>query len=581
MSNMVVATNVMALNSHRSLKGVGGAQSRAAARLSSGFRINSAADDAAGLAISEKMRAQIRGLDQASRNSQDAISLIQTAEGGMQEVNDMLIRIRTLLVQASNDTNENNRASTGDRQKIQDEIDQLVAEIDSMANRVEFNKKALISGDFADPRELVALRRRQVAAARDDVTDALATNANARQSLLAANTEYDTFTGGAEFRTMVAAMNAYFTNSAANELRTAHANALNDLRIAFEGVAVFEDMLAQFSMDQLAAVNTTDLAAAITAASVPGGAPAGSVVNVQIGDGVDEASGVVSISVSNLAAVQALQTAAAAYTAARAALDAGAGGVVELRDAANSALAEFGATTGNAQFRNFHYNSNRLLMLDAAGQGDSAEFLQTETALQVARNAFLNTTHELRYNELALNVRSGLSAVRSSGIELDVARDSQTRNERLLTSAVDLNARTVPNSLYFQIGANAFQSLELSIGSVGSDFLGIGDGFGNTNLDVVRDSGRDITVQINTLDEALSYIGTERSKLGAAQNRLEHTIRSLDISSENLSASESRIRDADMAREMMAFTQANVLQQAAISMLAQANQAPQNILQLL
>ncbi len=141
MSNMVVNTNVLALNSHRALKNVGALQSKSSARLSSGQRINSAADDAAGLAISEKMRSQVRGLDMASKNTQDGISLIQTAEGGMQEIGNMLQRMRELGVQGANDTN-----TADDRALIQNELDELTAEVDKMAGKVQFNGMDLLSG---------------------------------------------------------------------------------------------------------------------------------------------------------------------------------------------------------------------------------------------------------------------------------------------------------------------------------------------------------------------------------------------------------------------------------------------------
>ncbi len=141
MSNMVVNTNVLALNSHRSLKRTGREQAQASARLSSGLRINTAADDAAGLAISEKMRSQIRGLDMASKNAQDGISLVQTAEGGLAEIDNMVQRVRELTVQAANDTN-----TAEDRAKIDLEITALGDEITSMAGRVEFNKKTLLDG---------------------------------------------------------------------------------------------------------------------------------------------------------------------------------------------------------------------------------------------------------------------------------------------------------------------------------------------------------------------------------------------------------------------------------------------------
>ncbi len=142
-SNTVINTNIRALNSHRNLSSVGSKLSKASQRLSSGKKINSAADDAAGLAISEKMRAQIKGLDMADKNAQDAISLIQTAEGSISEIESMLQRMRELTVQASNDTN-----ATADRDKIAEELTQLQDEISAMAGRTEFNEKKLATGSF-------------------------------------------------------------------------------------------------------------------------------------------------------------------------------------------------------------------------------------------------------------------------------------------------------------------------------------------------------------------------------------------------------------------------------------------------
>lgn len=143
--NTVINTNMMALTAHRNLGTVGNRQNKANQRLSSGKKINSAADDAAGLAISEKMKAQIKGLDMASKNSEDAISLIQTAEGSLTEVNNMLTRVRELTVQAGNDTNQQ-----GDRVKIAEEVAQLLTEIDSISSRTEFNEKKLNDGSFKD-----------------------------------------------------------------------------------------------------------------------------------------------------------------------------------------------------------------------------------------------------------------------------------------------------------------------------------------------------------------------------------------------------------------------------------------------
>ncbi len=410
MSNMAINTNILALNSHRALKGVGNQQTKASTRLSSGYRINSAADDAAGLAISEKMRSQIRGLDMASKNTQDAVSLIQTAEGGMQEIDNMLQRIRELTVQASNDTNDQDNTDTtstaqGDRTKIQDEINQLIEEIDSMAERVEFNKKKVISGDYAKgtPTQKATLKSAK-----------------------------------ATLETQSSALVTAFGNSSVQ-------TALGSLITAAEADGTDSD-------DVLAAANS--LKDATTASEI-----------------------------------------ASAYTA--------------LEDAITA------------------YSGS-----------------ETYTAPTLSLTA---------YEAAVTAVNNAQAAIDASDVE----------------------------GLYFQVGANSNQKMELSINSLKSDALGIGDGNGTSNINVVQATGKDITAILDTLDTALTYVTTERSKLGAAQNRLEYTQKSLDISSENLTASESRIRDTDMAKEMMNFTQANVLQQAATSMLAQANQSKQGILQLL
>lgn len=441
MSNMAINTNILALNSHRSLKAVGSQQTKASTRLSSGYRINSAADDAAGLAISEKMRAQIKGLDMASKNTQDAVSLIQTAEGGMQEVDNMLQRIRELTVQASNDTNAQTTGGTtesqGDRVKIQDEINQLVTEIDSMADRVEFNKKKVINGDYAKG---TAGERATLKTAQKGVTDA-------RNTILDSYNSTATGKLGAELEALTTA----FANS--------KVGASDDFATETDK-ANFGEALNKFKADMRSATSASDFKNAF--------------------DGFEGKTTVAS---------SAMET---AYKK-----------VTDLIEAAGT----LGATVES-----------------------SGAFVTAETALKTAENVIKNSDKE---------------------------------------------------GLFFQVGANSDQKMELSINSVKSDALGIGTGDGKTTINLIAASGDDITKTLDKLDIALTYVTTERSKLGAAQNRLEYTQKSLDISSENLTASESRIRDTDMAKEMMNFTQANVLQQAATSMLAQANQSKQGILQLL
>ena len=416
MSNMVVRTNTLALNSHRNLGMVGNNQSRASARLSSGFRINSAADDAAGLGISEKMRAQIRGLNQASRNAQDGISLIQTAEGAMSTVNEMVVRIRELVIQASNDTNVGGTGSDSDRIRIQDEINQLIQEIDATTNRTEFNTRTLLNGD---------LGTRNIAINADFTVD----GGNSLFSLTANGANFDGITNGANAIDAAAA--------------TAAENAMND------------------ALRRLVGDDNTTAGAAPAVADV------------------------------------------------------------------HAWLNQFGIDTSGAPVI-----GNLQQLLASAS---------TDSGVIAARQSLISAMN-------VVNVESHLQGV---------------------------------DSLWFQIGANMNQGVNMNINAVDTARLGLGNGEGVSAINVLDVNGENIQRQISIMDNALASSTAERSRLGAMQNRLEFTIENLDISSENLSAAESRIRDADMALEMMRLTQANILQQAATAMLAQANQAPQSILQLL
>ena len=494
MSNMVINTNVLALNAHRSMKATGISQARASQRLSSGLRINSAADDAAGLAISEKMRAQIRGLDMASRNAQDAISLVQTAEGGLQEISNMVQRIRELIVYASNDTMEHNDIGTGDRQKVQDEIDQLVQEIDSMAERVEFNKKTLVNGDWAG----VPLDGGVSAATMIQAEAAFATEDAAFQALRA-----DVAVAGDAVMDAKEAFRGFMDNS--NILNAF--DALVSMGAEFDDPATLSAVTA--ARDALQAARTV-----MRSNTVP---PTGLLTT-----GPDET-----------AWDDFLADEWDAVTTAVGAMDA--------------------ALTADANFDAYRHGLHGgiiygLLNSDAFTDAVDAAYDDLNDAVDLVEAAIPDWADALATVEIARALH---------------------------------RASPVEDRLYFQIGANANQGLRFSINSVKSDALHIGNGQGRSTISVLEATGADITNLLSTLDVAVSDVTTERSRLGAIQNRLDFTIRSLDISSENLSASESRVRDADMAKEMMNLTKANVLQQAAISMLAQANQAPQSILQLL
>ena len=414
---MRINNNIMALNAHRQLGANQAAGAKSMERLSSGLRINRAGDDAAGLAISEKMRGQIRGLKQATRNAQDGISLIQTAEGNLNETHAILQRMRELANQAATDTN-----TAEDRKNIQDEITQLGEEIQRIAEQTEFNTKKLINGEMG--------------AAQSSATHIIS------------NTLESTMTG------------------------TTTLDDLVDLNGNSVGIADGDTITATWS------IGGTQHSASVT---------------------------VTDADTQDLAAI--------------------------------------------------------LAAIAADNSIDTAAFDAVETSQVNITAANAGTSGQI--NGFSVEVKSG------EGIRKEAASNVLSS---FVTTTDAADVRT-DGSADFQIGANQGQTMNLSINDMRADTLGV------RNLQVGNKS--QAATALNVLDEAIQTVSAERGKLGASQNRLEHTISNLGTSAENLQAAESRIRDLDMADEIMDFTKNNILQQAATAMLAQANMAPQSVLQLL
>ena len=471
MSNTIVNTNVAAMNSHRQILSVGGRQSRSAERLSSGMRINRAADDAAGLAISEGMRNQIRGLDQSVRNSQDGISLVQTAEGALEEVHRMGERIRQLTVQGANDTND-----ADDRALIDLEIQQLLEDVNRIISDTEFNGMNLLGGDIASLGERVrATAWTNFEQARGEFQ--IAENAFNNAISIAESTRNDQITLAQAIR----------------DGEMAEADAVRAIAIADANSAHAASM---------ASANSAFAASMAAANLIP----------------TNDAAGVA----SQQAAIAAAELELASQTA-----------------AANSALA---ASTTSAN--NEHAASANDITAEFGSQVNAAnrEFASIQGA---AQNDLRTAQNDLNAARVAQNLATeGMSSVGASEFGI-------------------------------QSGANSGQRIDIQLNNIQvyADRL-------NAGMWAAVQSGADISQTLDVLDEFITSISEQRANLGAYQNRLEHTINSLSITSENLSAANSRIRDTDMAAEMMQFTQANVLQQAGMSMLAQANQAPNNVLQL-
>ncbi|MDX9916835.1 MAG: flagellin [Gudongella sp.] len=393
---MRINQNISAMNTYSRLTSANTAKSSSLAKLSSGLRINKAGDDAAGLAISEKMRGQISGLNQAAKNAQDGISLIQTAEGALNETHSILQRMRELAVQAANDTN-----TDSDRLEIQKEIDQLATEITRIANDTQFNERNLLDGSLTGEKELTF----HIGANQDQ---------NMKLSV-----------GDMKARALGVEGKVYNPKVLIDDEISITSKTGENITVKFVGLK--SDGADPAVDDTKAELNSTGTELSITLAQEAGGGA----VTATYEDVIEAINGV------------------------------GAGIEAEL-----------------------------------AGSGGTIDNSDVPTS------------------DIALN---------------DWVLDTNT-----------------------------------------SEKLGI---------DVTTQTAADAAIKV--IDDAIGKVSTERSKLGAVQNRLDHTINNLTATSENLSAAESRIRDVDMAKEMMEFTKNNILSQAATSMLAQANQMPQSVLQLL
>ena len=485
---MVVQHNLQAMNANRMLNITTGSQSKSAEKLSSGYRINRAADDAAGLSISEKMRKQIRGLDQASTNAEDGVSAVQTAEGALTEVHSMLQRMNELAVQASNGTN-----SQTDRDAIQSEIDQLTTEIDRVAETTKFNETYLLKGDANGATKKMYLEAHDAGlkGKLTDNGDGTATfvmdELKAGDSVTIAGKSY---TIGATKDDTDALIDAADGNS--------HAD------IVINGTT-YKYMAAQGTGADDSAAN----------------AKAG-----YYADGKWTATG-------DAKSVDDLKTAA------------GAGSTVEA-------------------------DGKKLTSLKGADV--TAGVSSADSSVITKANAYVLAANEL----LAANK---IGDTEGNAAVTDTADAAITLNNGDGTFKIKLAQTEVAEKLNFNLhvgsDADMTNKINVNIETMNSSYLGI------KGLNVADDTGVAATYAVDAIADALQKVSDQRSSLGAVQNRLEHTIANLDNVVENTTSAESRIRDVDMAEEMVEYSKNNILAQAGQSMLAQANQATQGVLSLL
>lgn len=556
---MRVNNNLMAINSNRMLGANREVLSKNMEKLSSGYRINRAGDDAAGLAISEKMRAQIRGLNQASRNAQDAVSLVQTAEGGAGNIHTMLQRVRELAVQSSNDT-----LVSDDRQIIQAEVEQILSQIDTVANNTEFNTKKILNNDGTTVSSTVT----------DALTSKIPTFLDDALQILSSSYGITLPGGGSTMR-----IQYYSDDSAFEAASMGTSDGVNlTLRVNIANVTdgagnlISDDQLDRLiAHEMMHGLEFTRMATFLSGGIDNDETWVAEGLAMLIQGGNDFATVLTPRSSATISDTWGGLTAdyAEAYLAMRTLHEITDGGIAtfisrleagDTLDAAMNATIQDNSAgldpvvdfTTFAQFKTFFDTNGDV---DTYLDNNAAEFALTGTGA-VNSNGSTQGSDD---NPTVANtiVNDGLTNTVNANYTLDFS-----------SATTELSGVTT-----FQIGANEGQSLTFKTKNLQVSALEL------TSLDLTtRDTAAN---SITMIDKAIEKVSNARSYFGAVQNRLEHTISNLDNAAENLQSAESRIRDVDMAKEMMDFTKNNVLQQAAQAMLAQANQAPQGVLQLL
>ncbi|WP_191560066.1 flagellin [Metabacillus idriensis] len=508
---MRINHNIAALNTYRQLNSASGAQGKSMEKLSSGLRINRAGDDAAGLAISEKMRAQVRGLDQAAANAQDGISMIQTAEGALNETHSILQRVRELADQSANGTN-----TADDRKAIQDEVTQLKSEIDRIGNTTEFNTQKLLNGNLQSAGATVGANATNGSSVLTQTSAKLtgATNFNAIDGSGITLTTKDTikidnveiqvdwdkgltdaektllttdYTGG----TMTDSQKADIKdtlNRVLNDAISSH-NAANGTSVS--EVKIYEAggklVLESGSKGQTSTLDTTGAAVLDTF--------------------VDAAA-------TTIAGKDTLTTAVPAEK-----LSFEINGVKLQTAALTVAAAGADATTVAADIQ--------------AKMRTSIDNYNTAAGLTKGMDGFLDK------DTLFVEAKDGRFSINSSSGPVTF---NESEGSTLVKNLGLTQAQTEASGnggMTFQIGANKGQTITFGVNDMRSAALGV------ANVDVSSQAGASSALE--NLDKAIKSVSSERAKLGAVQNRLEHTINNLSTSSENLTAAESRIRDVDYA----------------------------------
>jgi flagellin len=617
---MRINHNIQALNAYRNLAQNQMNTSKSLEKLSSGLRINKAADDAAGLAISEKMRSQIRGLKAAERNALDGISLIQTAEGALNETHSILQRMRELAVQASNGTLEDK-----DRGAIQAEMDQLTKEIDRIADTTQFNQKTLLHGKEEG--------RAFATTNAPGVIDYDSTKPNTWEGVFTADPTkpagFDIKVGSnlgdkAVLDGTILEINGktYELDGAGNGV--AGTNILVD--VSAIGVKAGTDGAEQTRLNNLAnaiaasvRANDPTLTATVAAATGTGtndGTVNSAVLQIRTADGAAPVDFQAGGKFAGLQKVNATSGDAKDFVFED--ID----GNVFTPNGVNSAakmaekesdspkaialtFAEVPKNGDQLQIDGYTFTFNDSITNSESYAGGKSTYnisVKGATTKDVLDDIKAVIDGGTLANDGKLDAISGIDVVGSSVLSISTLKTNDGNALQANGSANGLDIKLFDGDfaanagedlvLTMQIGANESETMSVELDTMDAASLGLAREADHTTVisqaGINALAGVDVSsnataaqAAITQIDNAITMVSEARSKLGAFQNRLEHTINNLKTTTENLTSSESRIRDVDMALEMTEFTKNNILNQAAQAMLAQANQLPQGVLQLL
>ena len=519
----VINTNVLSLNAQRNLNRSQNDLSVALERLSSGLRINSAKDDAAGLAIAERFSAQINGLNQAVRNANDGISLAQTAEGALGESTNILQRVRELAVQSANATN-----SASDRNALQAEVSQLVSELDRIASTTQFNGLNLLDGSFSAQQFQVG--------------------ANANQTISVSVT-------GVRANTIGSVVNTTGTNTVSSVVTAGTSGTARTSANTFDGV---------------------------TSANVTGS-------NVTInGTNISSSAEFVGESARG-------ETADSAFAKA-AAINGSAAGVSAVAsneqriDLGGSNAFTLAGTLGGDESATVSLDINSVTVFSGTVTGSAATIDVANVVDGInaqSSTTGVTATFDTSSNELVLTNSTGGNIAVSESIGQVTGTLTDETIDSILATGVDSSGGATSNTATYR-GDITLQSSSAVTIDAGEAIIGFASSQTALSVDTTKSVA---TLDISTVaganeailavDAALDSVNSNRADLGAVQSRFESTIANLSVTSENLSSARSRIEDADFAAETARLTQAQILQQAGISVLSQANAQPQNVLALL